>query len=98
QAQLVAEEAHRRDGHHGQVQVTGRETAADKSLRLLTEGRLMVQCVDPDSRLVVAQCRGDSGAIYRLGHDPKTKEWRCTCDEMKGNCSHLRALKLVVII
>lgn len=77
--------------------MTARETAADKALRLLTEGRLMVQSVDPDSRLVVAQCRGDSGAIYRLGHDPRG-EWRCTCDEMKGNCSHLRALKLVVVI
>jgi hypothetical protein len=58
----------------------------------------MVQRVDPESRLVVAQCRGDSGAIYYLGHDPERNEWRCTCAELKGNCSHLIALKRVVVI
>lgn len=75
-----------------------RETAADKAIRLLTEGRLMVQRVDSESRLVIAECRGDSGAVYSLGHDPKRNEWRCSCDELKGNCSHLIALKRVVVI
>jgi hypothetical protein len=36
--------------------------------------------------------------IYTLGHDPSKAEWRCQCAEMKGNCSHLKALKLVVVI
>jgi hypothetical protein len=72
------------------------ETAAEKALRLLTEGRLMVRVVNPAERFVVARCRGDSGQVYDLGYDPRKNEWRCTCDELKGNCSHLRALKLVV--
>lgn len=75
-----------------------RATAADKALRLLTEGRLMVQRVDPESRLVIAECRGDSGSVYRLGHDPTKKEWRCSCDARGDSCSHLLALKRVVVI
>lgn len=73
------------------------ESAVEKSLRLLQEGRLMVTKVDPDRRLVVARCRGDGASVYTLGHDPGTNEWRCTC-EARGECSHLKALKLVVVI
>jgi hypothetical protein len=75
-------------------------TAAEKARRLLPEGRLMIKQVDPEigSGLVVAECRGDSGEVYSLGHDPTKDEWRCTCREMKGNCSHLQALKLVVVV
>lgn len=73
------------------------ESAANKALRLLQEGRLMVTKVDPDRRLVVARCRGDGGAVYDLGHDPATNSWRCTC-EARSECSHLKALKLVVVI
>ena len=47
---------------------------------------------------VHAQVRGDSGEVYDLGRDPRKDEWRCTCPELKGNCSHLQALKLVVVI
>ncbi len=76
-----------------------REDAFAKGQRLLTEGRLVVRKVgDPGKpRLIVAECRGDSGSIYTLGWDPKKEEWRCTCPEMRGACSHLAALKLVVI-
>ena len=80
------------------VTARSRESAADKALRLLTEGRLMVREVNADTGWVYAQCRGDSGELYNLGHDPAQDQWRCTCDELKGNCSHLRALKLVVVI
>ena len=75
-----------------------RESAADKALRLLVEGRLMVQEVNPVTRYVLAECRGDSGKVYTLGHDPGKREWRCSCAEYKGDCSHLIALKLVVVL
>ncbi len=60
----------------------------------------MIKVMDPDvgSGLVVAECRGDSGEVYSLGHDPTNGEWRCTCAELKGECSHLKALKLVVVL
>ena len=73
-------------------------TAAEKARRLLPEGRLMIKVVDPESRLVYAQCRGDSGEVYDLGFDPRKEEWRCNCPELRGNCSHLQALKLVVVL
>ena len=74
------------------------ETAAEKARRILPEGRLMVKRVDPDSGFVVAQVRGDSGAVYDLGRDPRNGQWRCNCPELRGKCSHLEALKLVVVI
>lgn len=73
-----------------------RENVDEKGRRLLTEGRLQVARVDPDARLIVAKCRGDSGEIYDLGFDPRSNEWRCTC-EARGNCAHLVALKLVTV-
>jgi uncharacterized Zn finger protein len=82
----------------------GRESAADKGRRLLAEGRLTVTLVDssePDPLEVpapiIATCRGDSGEVYNLGYDARKKQWRCTCVEMKGKCSHLVALQLVTI-
>jgi hypothetical protein len=76
------------------------ETSDMKAHRLLTEGRLIVRTVGDPSHpgRIVAECRGDSGMIYLLGYDPKAEEWRCQCAEMKGNCSHLKALKLVVVL
>lgn len=74
---------------------TGRESAEAKGRRLLAEGRLTIDRVNGD--LVVATCKGDSGAEYRLGHDPTNGQWRCTC-EAKGRCSHLVALQLVTTI
>lgn len=73
------------------------ENATDKAMRLLQEGRLMIERVDPDVRYVRAKCRGDSGEVYALGHDPAKNEWRCTC-EARGVCSHLIALQRVVVI
>ncbi len=70
--------------------VTKRENAQDKSRRLLVNGRLRV--VKVDGALIIAECRGDSGAIYHLGHDPKrAPHWRCGCPAV-GPCSHLYAL------
>ena len=46
---------------------------------------------------IIATCRGDSGEVYNLGYDARKKQWRCTCVEMKGKCSHLVALQLVTI-
>lgn len=73
-----------------------RENRDTKARRLLTEGRLNVQRVDPVSRVVVAACRGDSGEEYLLGYDPRKDEWRCTC-VARSKCSHLVALQLVVV-
>ena len=81
-----------------------RESAQDKGRRLLTEGRLTVTTVDssePDPLEVpapiIATCRGDSGEVYHLGYDARRRQWRCTCVEMKGKCSHLVALQLVTV-
>jgi hypothetical protein len=86
------------EGPRGSGRVS-RKSAADKGRALLTEGRLRITRVDPDSGLVIAKCRGDSGAEYDLGYDPRPgqRAWRCTCQEMKGKCSHLVALQLVVV-
>lgn len=75
-----------------------RESTLEKAERLLSSGRLIVRQVGDPSRpgRIVAECRGDSGDVYLLGFDPKTEEWRCTC-QATGNCSHLAALKLVVV-
>lgn len=69
-----------------------REGIEVKGRRLLTEGRLNIDRVD--GGLVVAHCKGDSGGIHWLGHDPWKGEWRCTC-EARSRCSHLVALQLV---
>ena len=61
---------------------------------MLVEGRLRVLRIEKTG-LIVAECRGDSGEVYDLGFDPGPREWRCTCLEMKGRCSHLIALMLV---
>jgi hypothetical protein len=59
----------------------------------------MVDRVDPERRLVIARCRGDNAEVYNLGHDPsRAPHWRCSCAELRGKCSHLRALKLVVVL
>ena len=73
-----------------------RENVETKGRRLLAEGRLEVTYVDrAQGGRIVAECRGDSGARYALGYDPRTREWRCTC-EARSRCSHLVALQLVV--
>jgi len=69
-----------------------RESFDVKGRRYLVEGRLDVRHVVGD--VVVAQCRGDSAEIYRLGYGPGG--WWCDCPA-KGRCSHLQALMLVVL-
>ena len=66
-----------------------------KGRRLLTEGRLIVEKITAEG-LLIATCRGDSGAIYNLGYDPMRGEWRCTCPA-RGRCAHLVALQLVTV-
>ena len=75
--------------------VVARESVADKAVRLLKERRLTVERVDVDGGLVVAHCRGDTGD-YALGFDPIVKGYRCTCPNVKGDCSHIAALKMIV--
>lgn len=74
-------------------------TAQRKAMRLLIESRLQITRFDkegPYAGLIVAHCKGDSGTTYNLGFDPRgAGTWRCTCPEMKGDCSHLLALKMV---
>lgn len=74
-----------------------RETVDEKARRLLTEGRLIVRLAGGPNGLIVAECRGDSGDVYQLGWDPAKSEWRCTCPEVRGGCSHLKALQLVCV-
>lgn len=86
---------------HKDATVPSRQDARSKGLRLLIEGRLDIRRRETDgdkAGLIVAACRGDSGEVYALGYDPVRKQWRCTCREMKGNCSHLAALKTVTTI
>lgn len=72
-----------------------RENADDKGRRYLTEGRLSVAFVKPSDQRVRAICRGD-GEQYRLGYDP-VRSWWCDCPAKTSSCSHLVALRLVVL-
>lgn len=72
-----------------------KETVEEKAVRLLKERRLTIERIDTHEGVVVARCEGDSGT-YMLGWDAIVKQWRCQCPEMKGQCSHLTALKMVV--
>jgi uncharacterized Zn finger protein len=74
--------------------IAARESAAVKGRRYLTEGRLTVERVDGE--IVAAACKGDSGAVYRLGFDPARQDWHCTCPA-RTRCSHLVALMLVTV-
>jgi uncharacterized Zn finger protein len=71
------------------------ETVEEKALRIIRERRLTIERVDTHGGVVVARCQGDTGE-YALGWDAIVKQYRCTCPEMKGLCSHLTALKMVV--
>jgi len=72
-----------------------RESIQDKGRRYLTEGRLMIEKVDPDTGWVIATCRG-TDALYHLGFDPTVKQWRCGCPA-RGACAHIYSLRSVVI-
>lgn len=73
------------------------EGAEVKGRRMLTEGRLTVKQAG-DGLKIFAECRGDSGAVYKLGYDPRFKQWVCSCPALGKRCSHLVALKLVVAV
>lgn len=74
-------------------------TAERKAMRLLLERRLVVvrrEIAGPFQGLIHATCRGENGS-YDLGFDPRGQgRWRCTCEELRGACSHLAALKMIV--
>lgn len=69
----------------------GRENAASKARRYLTEGRLHVLLVHGDR--IYAECRGD-GAVWHPCYVRGT--WRCDCPAGAAHrCAHLQALRLV---
>ncbi len=69
-----------------------RESAREKGLRYLAEGRLVIQEVSPS--IVRATCRG-TGSTYRLGFD-EAIGWWCTCPA-RTRCAHLWALETVTV-
>ena len=69
-----------------------RENYLVKARRLLGEGRLVLQRVSGSA--IQATCRGDSGEVYDVGHEPG--QWFCSCPAL-GRCSHLQALMLVTV-
>ena len=69
-----------------------REPVVDKAARYLTEGRLLVIEVAVDR--IAALCRGDTG-LYSLGY--AAGDWACDCPARTRGCSHLRALRLVIV-
>lgn len=92
-------ERERQEGTKDATVPSRANTAQRKALRLLVDGRLEVQRVETGGELdglVVAECKGDSGDVYTLGFDPRRRQWRCTCPELRGQCSHITALKIVV--
>lgn len=66
-----------------------RESVEDKARRLLVEGRVVVDAVQPG--LVVAVVRG-SGELYVVSW--RRGGWLCTCP-VRGRCSHLLAVQTV---
>jgi uncharacterized Zn finger protein len=79
-----------------EIKPRGRENAREKGKRLLVSGRLRV--IQVDGNLIVAECRGDSGEVYRLRHDPDDVPfWSCSCPARTA-CSHLHSLWAVVAV
>lgn len=68
----------------------GRENAAAKARRLLTEGRVIV--LEARGRWIRAYVRGDTGEHYEVIHDGGA--WACPCD-CRQVCSHVQAVQLV---
>jgi hypothetical protein len=73
--------------------VDPRETAGTKALRLLASGRLSVTGVGTNT--IDATCRGDSAQVHACGFD--AGRWYCSCPGTGDRCSHLIALRLVVV-
>jgi hypothetical protein len=70
-----------------------RETARTKADRLLIEGRLIVEQVQPGH--VQATCRGE-GHLWHPAY--VTGQWLCDCPVTTDQCSHLIALRRVVAV
>jgi len=68
-----------------------RQNHQDKGRRYASEGRLLVELVNPEQ--IKATCRGD-GQLYQLGWD-RRGGWWCSCPAFT-RCAHLAALGLVV--
>lgn len=68
-----------------------REDAFAKGKRYILEGRLTIESVNGS---VAATAKGD-GAVYRLGWE--RGRWFCDCPCRTDQCSHLKALRLVVV-
>lgn len=73
-----------------------RENVKEKSLRIVTSGRLRVTSVQGNE--IQAICRGDSGQVYNLRHtETDVPFWSCSCPARTA-CSHLYALWLVTAV
>lgn len=70
-----------------------RETADQKAIRYLAEGRITITAVS--GSVVSARCKGD-GVLYRLGRDGRG--WFCTCPNTTARCCHLLALRHVIAL
>jgi uncharacterized Zn finger protein len=70
-----------------------RESAAVKSRRYLTEGRVMIRAVRPGD--LHAHVRGDA-TVHEVRWSPR-RGWSCTCPA-PGRCCHLLAVGLVVAL
>lgn len=69
-----------------------RENAASKAKRLLQEGRVMVRAANGSS--VDALVRGDSASLRHVCYE--FGNWSCDC-AYRGDCSHIRAVRLVTL-
>lgn len=70
-----------------------RETARAKADRLLLEGRVML--VEVTRYGVVAKVRGE-GTVHTARFSFGT--WSCTCPARTDACSHLYAVRRVVVV
>ena len=71
----------------------GKKDKRSKAARLLVTGRLRVFRVLHN--YIAAECRGDSGEIYKLLW--VDDRWSCSCPA-RTDCSHLNALWAVVAV
>lgn len=69
-----------------------RENAAQKAVRYLREGRVVLTRVDASK--VTACVRGD-GKIWDVTWE--RGRWDCTCPARTDQCAHARAVRLVVV-
>lgn len=60
-------------------------------------GGLAGLVVRVDGDIVEATVRGDSAAVYQVGHDP-VGGWHCDCPAYRTSCSHVKAVQPVVVL